>query len=176
MNKKPTVAIIMGSDSDYDTLKPAISFLKKCGIAMDVQVMSAHRTPDLAKDYAKNAEKQGIDVVIAAAGKAAHLPGVIAAFTTLPVIGVPINCGEFDGMDALLSIVQMPSGIPVATVGVNAAENAAILAVQMLSLKYPSLKEELSRFKEELKIQVMNKNQRLKEKLRHEGIETESTL
>ena len=168
MDKKPKVAIIMGSDSDYEALKPAIMFLKENGIETDCNVMSAHRTPDIAKDYAKNADKNGIDVIIAAAGKAAHLPGVIAAFTTLPVIGVPVKGKELDGMDALFSIVQMPTGIPVATVAINDSKNAAILAVQILSLGYPYLKEKLVAFKENMKNEVMMKNERLKEKIKND--------
>jgi len=168
MDKKPKVAIIMGSDSDYDALKPAITFLKENDIEIECNVMSAHRTPDLAKDYAKNAEANGIDVIIAAAGKAAHLPGVIAAFTTLPVIGVPVSSKELDGMDALFSIVQMPAGIPVATVAINCSKNAAILAVQILSLGYPYLKEKLVKFKEDMKNEVMMKNERLKERIKNE--------
>ena len=168
MDKKPKVAIIMGSDSDYDALKPAITFLKENGIETECNVMSAHRTPDLAKDYAKNAEDNGIDVIIAAAGKATHLPGVIAAFTTLPVIGVPVKGKELDGMDALFSIVQMPSGIPVATVAINDSKNAAILAVQILALGYPYLKKNLKDFKENMKKEVMMKNERLQERIKNE--------
>lgn len=163
MQKQPKVAIIMGSDSDFDALKPAIKFLKDYGVEVDVNVMSAHRTPDLAKDYAKNAEANGVDVIIAAAGKAAHLPGVLAAFTTIPVIGVPIKASVLDGMDALLAIVQMPAGIPVATVAIDGSKNAAILAVQILSLGYPELKDKLKAFKEQMKDEVIEKNNKVKE-------------
>lgn len=168
MIKQPKVALIMGSDSDYEVLKPAISFLKDNDILVECNVMSAHRTPDLAKEFAKTAEDNGVDVIIAAAGKAAHLPGVLAAFTTLPVIGIPVSSKELDGVDALYSIVQMPAGIPVATVAINGAKNAAILAVQILSLAYPYLKDNLRKFKEDMKNEVMMKNERLKEKIKAE--------
>ncbi len=152
------VAIIMGSDSDYNTLVPAITLLKQYGITVDVNVMSAHRTPELAKEFASNAEANGVDVIIAAAGMAAHLPGVLAAFTTLPVIGVPIKSAALDGMDALLAMVQMPSGIPVATVAINGAKNAAILAIQMLAISDPELRAKLHEMKENMKQEVMKKN------------------
>ena len=168
MSKNPKVALIMGSDSDYEVLKPAISFLKENDVEVICNVMSAHRTPDLAKDFAKNAEENGIDVIIAAAGKAAHLPGVLAAFTVVPVIGIPVSSKELDGVDALYSIVQMPAGIPVATVGINTSKNAAILAVQILSLKYPYLKENLKNFKENMKNEVIKKDERLQERIKAE--------
>ena len=168
MEKNPKVAIIMGSDSDYEALKPAITFLKENIIEVDCNVMSAHRTPDLAKDFAKNADNNGVDVIIAAAGKAAHLPGVIAAFTTVPVIGIPVYSKDLGGLDALYSIVQMPAGIPVATVGIDGSKNAAILAVEILALKYPYLKENLLKFKEDMKNEVIKKDQRLKEKINSE--------
>ncbi len=156
------VAIIMGSDSDYNTLVPAIKLLKEYGVTVDVNVMSAHRTPELAKEYAMNAEANGVDVIIAAAGMAAHLPGVLAAFTTLPVIGVPIKGAALDGMDALLAMVQMPSGIPVATVAINGAKNAAILALQMLAISNPALRNALKDMKEAMKQEVMKKNEEIK--------------
>ena len=162
MEKQPKVALIMGSDSDFPALKGCISFLKEYGIEVDVNVMSAHRTPDLAADFAKNAENNGFDCIIAAAGKAAHLPGVLAAFTTLPVIGVPIKSSALDGMDALLAIVQMPKGIPVATVAIDGADNAAILAAEMLALRYPYLKEKLANMKKEMAEAVLKKNENVK--------------
>lgn len=168
MSKKPKVAIIMGSDSDYEVLKPAISFLKENDVCVCCNVMSAHRTPELAKDFAINAEKNGIDVIIAAAGKAAHLPGVLAAFTTLPVIGIPVSSKELDGVDALYSIVQMPAGIPVATVAINGSKNAAILAVQILQFSYPYLKDNLKKFKENMKNEVMAKDKKLQERIEKE--------
>jgi len=164
-SKDARVAIVMGSDSDLPTLKGCIKLLQEFNIRVDVMVCSAHRTPDKASEFAKKAEENGIDVIIAAAGKAAHLPGVLAAYTTLPVIGVPIKSSTLDGMDALLSIVQMPSGIPVATVAIDGAENAAILAVQILSVGYPSLREEMKNFKKKLAAKVEEKNQALQSKL-----------
>ena len=129
-NTAKKVAVIMGSDSDLPAVKPAIDKLKSFGVPVEAHVMSAHRTPALAADFAANARKNGFGVIIAAAGKAAHLGGVLAAHTTLPVIGIPVKSSTLDGLDALLATVQMPSGIPVATVAINGAENAAILAVQ----------------------------------------------
>lgn len=128
------VAVIMGSDSDFPVVSPAIRRLKQFGIPVEARVMSAHRTPEAAAEFSKNAEKDGFGVIIAAAGKAAHLAGVLAAHTTLPVIGIPVKSSTLDGLDALLATVQMPSGIPVATVAIDGADNAAILAAQMLAL------------------------------------------
>lgn len=157
----PKVALIMGSDSDFEALKPCIKRLKAFGIETVVRVLSAHRTPDASKEFAANAEKEGFDCIIAAAGKAAHLPGVLAAFTTLPVIGIPIKSSTLDGMDSLFSIVQMPPGIPVATVGINASDNAAILACQMLSLRYDYLGDKLKEMKEEMRVKVMEKDAKI---------------
>lgn len=158
----PKVAIVMGSDSDFDKLKGCIKVLKRFNIEVDVNVISAHRTPEQAEQFAKSAEENGIEVIIAAAGKAAHLGGVLAAFTTLPVIGVPIKSSTMDGMDSLLSMVQMPKGIPVATVAIDGGDNAGILAVQMLSLKYDSLKAQLKQFKKEMAEEVLRKNEKIK--------------
>jgi len=163
MDKKPKVALVMGSDSDFNTLKPCIKMLKYFDIECDVNVISAHRTPDLAAEFAKSAKDRGIDLIIAAAGKAAHLPGVLAAFTTLPVIGVPIKSSTLDGLDSLLSIVQMPKGIPVATVAIDGSDNAAILAAQILQLAYPYLGEKLSQFKAQMAKDVQEKNAKIKE-------------
>ena len=163
--KKPKVAVIMGSDSDLPVVRKAIEVLKAFEVDFEVSVMSAHRTPDRAADYAKNAEGNGFEVIIAAAGKAAHLPGVLAAFTTLPVIGIPIKSSTLDGLDSLLSIVQMPSGIPVATVAVDGAENAGLLAVQILSVKYSFLKEKLKAHKEKMKQDVIKKDEKIKEEV-----------
>ncbi len=157
----PKVAIIMGSDSDFERMKPCITRLKSFDIEPVVRVISAHRTPYQAEEFAKNAEKNGIEVIIAAAGKAAHLGGVLAAFTTLPVIGVPIKSSTMDGLDSLLSMVQMPSGIPVACVAIDGADNAGILAAQMLSLKYDYLKEKLSQHKKSMVEGVMAKDEKL---------------
>lgn len=157
----PKVALIMGSDSDLEKLKGCITKLKSFKIEVDVNVISAHRTPDKAAEFAKNAERNGIEVIIAAAGMAAHLGGVLAAHTTVPVIGIPIK-STLDGMDALLATVQMPPGIPVATVGIDNGTNAAILAAQMLSLKYDYLKDMLKTEKQKMVDGVEKKNAKVK--------------
>ena len=162
MNKNPKAAVIMGSDSDFPVVKKCVAMLKKFGIEADVNVISAHRTPDAAADYAKNAEANGVDIIIAAAGKAAHLAGVLAAFTTLPVIGIPMKSSTMDGLDSLLSMVQMPKGIPVATVAIDGADNAGILAAQILALKYEEIKPLLSQFKQDMADEVEKKNQAIK--------------
>ena len=144
------VAVIMGSDSDFPVVKGAITQLKKFGVPFEARVMSAHRTPAEAEEFARNAEENGFGVIIAAAGKAAHLGGVLAAQTIVPVIGLPIKSSFMDGLDSLLSIVQMPAGIPVATVGVGAADNAGLLAVQMLSLSDEGLRQKLRDYKAEM--------------------------
>jgi 5-(carboxyamino)imidazole ribonucleotide mutase len=162
---QPKAAIIMGSDSDFPILKSSIKLLKEFGVEVEVMVCSAHRTPDKAADFAKNAEANGFNVIIAAAGKAAHLPGVLAAYTPLPVIGIPIKSSTLDGLDSLLSIVQMPSGIPVATVAVDGAENAALLAVQILSVGYSDLRDKMKDYKKKLERKVEEKNKELQSKL-----------
>ena len=159
---EPKVALIMGSDSDFNKLKSCVEKLKSFGIEVDVNVISAHRTPDKAAEFAKNAEGNGIEVIIAAAGMAAHLGGVLAAHTTLPVIGIPIK-STLEGMDALLATVQMPPGIPVATVGIDNGTNAAILAAQMLAIKYPSIKEALKQAKKDMVDGVEKKDAKVKE-------------
>lgn len=165
MEQQPKVAVIMGSDSDFPTVKPAVKCLKEFGVDVDLCVISAHRTPDLAANYAKSAKENGIEVIIGAAGKAAHLPGVLAAFTTLPVIGLPVKASVLDGMDALLSMVQMPPGIPVATVAIDGAKNAAILALQILGLKYPAIAGQLQAMKETMAQEVAKKNENIKKEL-----------
>ena len=160
--KRPKVAVIMGSDSDLPVVRKTISVLKRFKVDFEVNIMSAHRTPEITIEYVKNADKNGIDLFIGAAGKAAHLPGVLAAFTVKPVIGLPIKSSTLDGMDSLLSIVQMPSGIPVATVAIDGGENAGLLAVQILALKYPELVEKLFAHKEKMKQDVIGKNHKLK--------------
>ncbi len=157
----PKAALIMGSDSDFEKLTGCITKLKEFDIDVEVSVISAHRTPDKACEYAKNAEKNGIEVIIAAAGMAAHLGGILAANTTLPVIGIPIK-STFEGMDALLATVQMPPGIPVATVGLNNGVNAAILAAQILSLKYDYLKERLKQSRAKMTEGVYEKDAKVK--------------
>jgi 5-(carboxyamino)imidazole ribonucleotide mutase len=163
MSQKLKAAVVMGSDSDYPILKKSIQMLKKFGIETSVHVISAHRTPYRAEEFARNAEAEGIGVIIAAAGKAAHLAGVLAAYTTLPVIGLPIKSSTMDGLDSLLSMVQMPKGIPVATVAIDGAENAALLAVQILSLAMPELKTLLKEHKAEMVREVIEKDQAIKE-------------
>ncbi len=141
------VGILMGSKSDFEVVKPAVAVLKKFGVEVEVRVISAHRTPEEAHAYASTAKERGLEVLVCAAGKAAHLGGVIAAYTTLPVIGLPVKTDMMGGLDSLLSIVQMPAGIPVATVGVNGGENAGLLALQILGIKYPAIAEQLGAYK-----------------------------
>lgn len=155
---KPKVAIIMGSDSDLPIVSKTVKILKEFKVDFEIRVLSAHRTPEATAEYAKGAEDTGIEVIIAAAGKAAHLPGVIAAYTTLPVIGIPIKSSALDGMDALLSIVQMPPGIPVATVGIDGAQNAGLLAIEILSVKYDYLKEALKLYRVNMQEEVAKKD------------------
>lgn len=163
MSKK--VAVIMGSDSDFPTVSPAIKRLKGFSIPVEVKVMSAHRTPDAAAEFSRTAREQGFGVIIAAAGKAAHLAGVLAAHTTLPVIGIPVKSSTLDGLDALLSTVQMPSGIPVATVAIDGADNAAILACQMLALSDEDLAAQLLQMKADMAQGVAKKDAALQEKV-----------
>ena len=155
------VAIIMGSISDRELMEKSEKILDKFGIEKHCEVISAHRTPDRAFEFAKSARENGSDARIAIAGKAAHLAGVIAAITTVPVIGVPGKTSVMGGCDSLFSVVQMPKGIPVATVAIDGAENAALLAVSMLSLKYPELVEKLENYRKELKDQVREMNEEL---------------
>ncbi len=157
---KPIVSIIMGSTSDLPVMEKAAKFFDEMEIPFEINALSAHRTPEAVEQFAKGAKERGIKVIIAAAGMAAHLPGVIASMTTLPVIGVPIKA-TLDGMDALLAIVQMPPGIPVATVGINGSLNAAILALQMISTGDEELKIKLSEYKEGLKSKITQANQEL---------------
>ncbi len=159
------VAVIMGSDSDFPVVKSALTELKNYGVPFECVVMSAHRTPELASQFASNAKANGFGVIICAAGMAAHLAGVVAGHTTLPVIGIPIK-STFDGLDALLATVQMPSGIPVATVAVNGAKNAALLAIQMLALSDEALAQKLEQAKQDMIDGVMAKNQKLQEAIK----------
>lgn len=152
------VAIVMGSDSDLPVLKPAVKTLHELGIPFSVRVLSAHRTPDAAAAFAKSARKDGIGVIIAAAGKAAHLAGAVAAQTTLPVIGVPVKSSTLDGLDALLSTVQMPGGIPVAAVAIDGAQNAALLAAEMLALSDEALAERLEALRAAQREAVLKKD------------------
>lgn len=159
------VAVIMGSDSDLPIVSGAISQLKALGIPVEAHVMSAHRTPEQAHEFSKNAKANGFGVIIAAAGMAAHLAGVLAASTTLPVIGIPVKGPVFDGMDALLATVQMPTGIPVATVAVNGAKNAAILAAQMLALSDGQLSEKLEKMRSDMPAEIAKKDAALQAKM-----------
>ena len=157
------VGILMGSKSDFDVVKPAVKVLKTFGVEVEVRVISAHRTPNEAHEYAETAKERGVEVIICAAGKAAHLGGVIAAFTTLPVIGLPVKTDMMGGLDSLLSIVQMPAGIPVATVGVNAGENAGLLALQMLSIKYAEIARQLGEYKVAMRAKINADDEALQE-------------
>lgn len=155
--KKKLVGIIMGSDSDLPVMREAGEILKEFGIDYEISIVSAHRTPERMFRYAKEAENRGIEVIIAGAGGAAHLPGMVAANTTLPVIGVPIKSTSMDGLDSLFSIVQMPAGIPVATVAINNARNAGILCAQILGIKYPKVRIELKKYRRKLEKDVIKK-------------------
>jgi 5-(carboxyamino)imidazole ribonucleotide mutase len=157
----PKVLILLGSDSDIPLMQDGLSLLREMGVEFKLDVSSAHRHPEKTAAYAKSARADGIEVIIAAAGLAAHLPGVIAAHTTLPVIGIPLKGGSLLGMDALLSIVQMPKGVPVATVGIDASRNAAILACEILSIKYDVLRVKLEEMKERMMREIEEKSQKL---------------
>lgn len=163
MSKK--VAIIMGSDSDFPVVKSALSELKKYDVEFECRVMSAHRTPVQACEFADKAVENGFGVIICAAGMAAHLAGVIAGHTTLPVIGIPMKSAALDGMDALLATVMMPPGVPVATVGIDGAKNAAILAVQILAVSDSVLAEKLLNAKKDMENAVIEKDKKLAEKI-----------
>ncbi|PWM47242.1 MAG: 5-(carboxyamino)imidazole ribonucleotide mutase [Clostridiales bacterium] len=156
------VAVIMGSDSDFPIVKGAVEILKNFGVEFDVHIMSAHRSPQKAEEFSKNANKNGYGVLICAAGKAAHLAGVIAANTALPVIGIPIKSSTMDGLDSLLSTVQMPKGIPVATVAIDGAANAALLAIQMLALSDNSLYEKFVAYKAKMAEEIEEKDIKIK--------------
>ncbi len=156
-NKMPLVGIIMGSDSDLPVMKEAAKILDSFGIPYELTIVSAHRTPDKLFEYGKTAVSRGLDVIIAGAGGAAHLPGMIASITELPVIGVPIKTSTLNGIDSLLSIVQMPGGVPVATVAINGAKNAGILATQILGIKDAKTRKKAKEYKEDLEKQVKSK-------------------
>ena len=152
----------MGSDSDFPIMKEAYDICKEFGVEAEVRVISAHRTPDLLEKYVGEAPSRGIKIFIAGAGGAAHLPGVTAAFTSLPVIGVPILSKSLSGMDSLFSIVQMPPGVPVATVGINGAKNAGLLAMEILALSDKSIDEKMVNYKKKLAVESMKKNDNIK--------------
>jgi len=157
----PRVGIIMGSSSDHEVMKGAADVLERFGVPYEIRVVSAHRTPEAMMDYAASAAGRGLDVVIAGAGGAAHLPGMVAALTSLPVIGVPVALARLDGMDSLLSIVQMPRGVPVATVAINGGANAGLLAVRMLSIATPELRTALDHYRLEIADQAREQDRTL---------------
>jgi 5-(carboxyamino)imidazole ribonucleotide mutase len=162
---KPVVGVVMGSDSDWSVMSDAAQALKDFGIDYEVEVLSAHRTPEKMIEWGKAAAGRGIKVIIAGAGGAAHLPGMLASVTTLPVVGVPVPLSKLDGMDSLLSIVQMPAGIPVATVSIGGAKNAGILAARILGAFDEKLSAAVAAYSEDLKIQVAEKNAKLKSQI-----------
>ncbi|WP_270647422.1 5-(carboxyamino)imidazole ribonucleotide mutase [Paeniclostridium hominis] len=155
------IAVVMGSKSDYPKLEKGIELLEKFGIEVSVRALSAHRTPNQLMNFLKEIEND-TDLIIAAAGKAAHLPGVIASHTLIPVIGLPIKSSTMDGLDSLLSIVQMPQGIPVATVTIDSGVNAALMAAQIMSIKYPEIKEQLKNYRKEMELKVLEDDQNLR--------------
>ncbi|MDP2969263.1 MAG: 5-(carboxyamino)imidazole ribonucleotide mutase [Deltaproteobacteria bacterium] len=160
--KKPLVGILMGSDSDLPVMEKVAEALKEMGVAYEIDISSAHRLPEKTAGYAKTARERGLEVLIAGAGMAAHLAGVLAAHTTLPVIGVPLKSGALNGVDALYSTVQMPPGVPVATVGIDGAKNAAYLACEILSIKYPEIVKKLEDFRERMRKDLEKKSKALK--------------
>jgi phosphoribosylaminoimidazole carboxylase PurE protein len=164
MKEKARVAVLMGSDSDWEVMSGAVRRLDELGVACDVQVMSAHRTPSRVAEYVSGARQRGIQAFVVGAGAAAHLAGVVAAHTTLPVIGVPLNATSLQGLDALLATVQMPSGVPVATVAVGGAENAGLLAVQILAVGDRKLASRLEQLKRDMATKVDDRNRRVQEK------------
>lgn len=161
---KPLVGILMGSDSDLPVMEKGAEVLKEMGVSFEIDISSAHRLPEKTANYAKTARERGIEVLIAGAGMAAHLAGVVAAHTTLPVIGVPLKSGALEGVDALYSTVQMPPGIPVATVGIDGAKNAAYLACEILSIKYPEITKKLEDFREKTRRALEEKSKSLKQR------------
>lgn len=158
---QPLVGIIMGSDSDLPVMQQAADILREFEVSFELTIVSAHRTPQRMFEYAQSAEARGLEVIIAGAGGAAHLPGMVAALTPLPVIGVPVRTSSLEGMDALLAIVQMPGGVPVATVAINNAKNAGILAAQMLGVKFPEVRTRVKNYKAQLEQMVLEKAARL---------------
>ena len=165
----PPIAIVMGSDSDWPTLKPAADICADFGVACDVRVLSAHRTPLDMMRFARQAHRRGVRVIIAGAGGAAHLPGMMAALTPLPVVGVPVESKVVGGLDSLLSIVQMPGGVPVATVSIGGGRNAGLLALRILSLAEPALVQRMSAFQTKLAVEVRGRNRRLQAQIKSAG-------
>ena len=164
---KPLVGMLMGSDSDLPVMEKAAEVFREMGVPFEMDISSAHRLPDKTAEYARTARGRGIEVLIAGAGMAAHLAGVVAAHTTLPVIGVPLKSAALNGMDALYSTVQMPPGIPVATVAIDGAKNAAYLACSILSIKYPDMSEKLEAFRQKTRQALMSKSEELKKGVRN---------
>ncbi|MBA57550.1 MAG: 5-(carboxyamino)imidazole ribonucleotide mutase [Gammaproteobacteria bacterium] len=163
-NENPTVGIIMGSDSDFPIMEKATEILDQLGINFEVSIVSAHRTPDRMFDYAKKSESRGLKAIIAGAGGAAHLPGMVASLTLLPVIGVPISVTQLNGQDSLLSIVQMPFGVPVATMAINNAGNAGLLAAQIIGLSDETIRKNLEKFRESENLRVHRKAKELEDR------------
>ncbi len=159
---KPRIGVIMGSDSDWPTMKEAADILKEFGVAYEKQVVSAHRTPERMAEYGATARERGLEVIIAGAGGAAHLPGMLASYTTLPVIGVPVQTTALGGVDSLYSIVQMPNGVPVATVAIGKAQNAALLALRILGIGDPEIADRLARYRERMAEESMKKTDNLR--------------
>ena len=164
MSEAPLVGVIMGSDSDLPTMQDAVDALREFDVACEVRIISAHRTPQAMYDYARSAADRGLEVIIAGAGGAAHLPGMTASMTALPVIGVPVPLAHLDGLDSLLSIVQMPKGIPVATVAVGNARNAGLLAVRMLAATRPQLRARVEQFQRDLEAMIADKDAAVRER------------
>jgi 5-(carboxyamino)imidazole ribonucleotide mutase len=164
---KPLVGMLMGSDSDLPVMEKAAEVFREMGVPFEMDISSAHRLPDKTAEYARTARGRGIEVLIAGAGMAAHLAGVVAAHTTLPVIGVPLKSAALNGMDDLYSTVQMPPGIPVATVAIDGAKNAAYLACSILSIKYPDMSEKLEAFRQKTRQALMSKSEELKKGVRN---------
>jgi len=163
-NENPAVGIIMGSDSDFPVMEKATEILDQLGVNCEVSIVSAHRTPDRMFDYAKKSQSRGLKVIIAGAGGAAHLPGMVASLTLLPVIGVPISATQLNGQDSLLSIVQMPFGVPVATMAINNAGNAGLLAAQIIGLSDETIRKNLEKFRESENLRVHRKTKELEDR------------
>jgi len=161
MSDKPMVGVVMGIDSDWPTMKEAVEILEQFGIPYEKRVVSAHRTPDLMAEYGKTARNRGIKVIIAGAGGAAHLPGMLAAYTTLPVIGVPVKTSALGGVDSLYSIVQMPNGVPVATVAIGKAKNAGLLSARILGIESPEIANKLANYHKKMAQDSLNKTENL---------------
>lgn len=169
--KGPMVGIIMGSDSDLPVMEKAVEVLEDMAVPFEIDIISAHRLPEKTAEYARSARQRGIEVIIAGAGMAAHLAGVIASYTTIPVIGVPIKSGALNGIDSLYSTVQMPPGIPVASVGIDGAKNAAYLACSILSIKYPEIEQRLEAFREKIRQSLEKKSEEIKARYQEKGLE-----